>query len=737
MSTPPPLQNRVLRLERALAAAVLQERYTDAASLRDALDEARRKDPLLRLRAQLNAAVAAEDFTSAARLRDELAETTERLSTMGGRRVDRIVVLKGRGDPENALRVATVSRDGDVMLGLVPEERRNGRRINPRVYLQPTWSPSGDFVAMTEISFDLDPAKLGRGVAIAESASRVVIMNTFDGSVVKSAPINKPPFFYFWSPDGKSVALLANDTTSGATTVALSVLQVVAARGGSGLDLDSITGPLADGHPFLFDFCPRDSSKIVAHMGDKSTVGVVDVKRDSRGVVNLTEKAGNFGAPQWHPKAGKEGREVVLFVENDVKGITIAEDLLVGDGEVKIINGGDASILELQNRNGIEVEGIVVTVEVETGDDEPEDNDQTLGLDGNTADSPSKDDDDFNIENFLSSGTTLLENVFRKGAESLGLGSRDDLNDGDQDEKGQVSGQENGKNGEQDKAGASTFQDRLSRFLRKPVTVELSKKPEQPTDDISSVNELPTNRLVMCDVNKPEKRREISRASGVMAFKLSPDGEALAVLVTNPITGQDELVVSTGNFSPDTVDQVDDDGHLRGGKGKRQKESAADVILSNPKTRVLAFFWSPDATKLLFLTSLRESKVDAAQWATFDRETNKVVRYEKFILSGIYTHCLNFFDQFGASMTPWSPDSDAFCYPGRPLTQAEQELEQRQGPAPAPSLSELLMQKDAFGDGKRFSARVQYVPTKHDGSLDPEPAKVIVDNVEYTCWSPC
>lgn len=705
-----PLQERVLRLERALAAAVLQERYNDAASLRDALIAARHADPLLHIRSQLQNAVEREDFATAARLRDELAAVMERFSRGGGRRVDRIIVLKGRGDPDNALRVATVSREGDVQLGLMPDEQ--GKKGVPRVYLQPTWSPSGDFVAMTEISFDLDPARLGRGVAIADSSSRVIIMNAFDGSVVKSAPLLKPPFFYYWSPDGRCVTLLSNDPTTSVTTVALSVLQVIAAPGAGGLDLETVTGPLASGHPFLYDFCPRDSSRVVAHMGDKHTVAVVPVSKSNRKYRVLTENAGHFGAPQWHPLAGKGGREVVLFVENDPQGFHIGSET---KEEVKEA-----------------ISKIFISTEVEVEDDKDE-----------TKDDEQEKEKDFSIENLLSTGNSLLESVLRKGAESLGLIPKEGDKKGD-DPKVEANGSKN----EDEKGRKNAFHERFKRLLPKK-TVPQKIEDESWDESLRELKQLPVNKLVMCDADNPEKRCVIATCGGILAFKLSPDGNSMATLVTNPLTGQDEFLVCDGDYLPDSIDLAgnnngdnDDKDH----EGYEEDDELAvpkilhgetDVVLSNPKTRVLAFFWSPDSRKLLFLTSLRESKVGAAQWATFDRDTNKVVRYEKFIISGIYMHCLNFFDQFGASMTPWSPDSDAFCYPGRPLTSAELDLEQSQVVTSSPSFSALFMQREGMAEGRRFSAWVQKVPSTKEGKAQPDDPVAIVDNVEYACWSPC
>ncbi|PXF47732.1 hypothetical protein BWQ96_02414 [Gracilariopsis chorda] len=681
-----PTQERLLRLERALAAAVLQERYADAANLRDALQAARTSDPLLAKRAELQAAVDNERFLDAARLRDELATLTERFSKRdAGRRVDRIIVLRGRADPENALRAATVSRDGAVQLDLVPEVSE--KNAPPTVYLQPTWSPSGDFVAITEISFTIDLARLGRGLAIADSSARIIVMNAFDGSVVCTIPLVKPPFFYFWSPDGRRLTLLSNDPNSSVSTVALSAIQVVAPPGGGGLDMETVTGPLANGHPFLYDICPRDSSRIVAHMGDKTTVSLVPISPYNREHKTLTTTAGSFGAPQWHPNVGKDGREVIIFVERDSPSGT---DLMNKQSSIRAKTRPE----QLQRE-----------------------------AEGNDADDKNK-DSIASFEKFLSNGSSLLETVLRKSAESLGFTSKTAKSDDDVPRNDEPVS----NSALQEEESEKELKDKLRRLL--------PKRPPAVRDEHwgeTLITEHMSNKLVMCDADNPELKRVIARFSGVMSFKLSPNGRYLATLVTNPNTGDDELSICTGDFSPDSVA---DTQHFR---LLKRPQNEADIILSTPYTRVLAFFWSPDSSKLLFLTSLRGSRVGAVQWATFDLESNKVVRYEKFVMSGIYMHCLNFFDQFATSMTPWSPDSDAFCYPGRPLTPTEIEKEKDPAPTAAPALSALFMQRDNSAEGKRFSARVQRVPvtTSSMGKVEPEDAETIVENVEYACWSPC
>lgn len=671
-AAPVPVQDRLLRLERALASAITQERYTDAAQLRDALAAVRNADPLLSRRDALAEAVDRQDFSAAATLRDELAALTERLARAprDDRRVDRLLVLRGRADPATALRVATVSRTGTVPLGLVPPGASSSASGGaPRVFLQPTWSPTADYVAFTEVTFRVESVHGMRAVSIADSESRVVVMNAFDGSIVKAVCVRKPPFFYSWSPCGKTLTMLSNDPTSSTPKVAMSAIHVVAPAGGAAADLDVVHGPLASAHPLLYDFCPRDSTRVVANLGNINTVCVVPVKEGERR--NLSGRAGSFSAPQWHPLAGTGGREVVLFVEQELKD----------EGKTRRV--GD---------EGKGIAGMRSIFSPVANEDEKE---------------PST------LDALLGSGGSMLENLFRQGARRLGFKRGDDEASDNKSEEGKTTEIES-ELGQRIAGG-------LLRLL--PERQGSDKWNSSASEEDSIVNQ-----LVMCDVNEPNIRRILCRFTGAMAFKLSPDGRKLVTMITDPSTGQDELTLSTGNFHPDTVTT-----------NRPTSMPAADIILSTPHSRVLAFFWSPDSRRLLFLSSVRGSRVGAAQWATFDTDTNRVVRYSRFVLSGIYIHCLNFFDQFSASMTPWSPDSRAFCYPGRALSESERQRDEN-ATAPAPSsplLAALLLQRENAGESKPFSAWVQNVPDTSQGNTVPADPSAVVDNVEFASWSPC
>jgi TolB protein len=75
---------------------------------------------------------------------------------------------------------------------------------------------------------------------------------------------------------------------------------------------------------------------------------------------------------------------------------------------------------------------------------------------------------------------------------------------------------------------------------------------------------------------------------------------------------------------------------------------------------VLAFFWSPDGTRLLVLDVTPDG---VATWNVWDGdELREVVQFrpaETFV-----RNVLPFFDQYAQSMSLWSPDGSRFAFPG-------------------------------------------------------------------------
>jgi len=86
-------------------------------------------------------------------------------------------------------------------------------------------------------------------------------------------------------------------------------------------------------------------------------------------------------------------------------------------------------------------------------------------------------------------------------------------------------------------------------------------------------------------------------------------------------------------------------------------------------SEVIAFFWSPDSTKLAFLTfssapgafsvstAAQQQEPESLAWWVLDVESDQVIRYANFVPTGQMIYIINFFDQFAQSHSFWSPDS--------------------------------------------------------------------------------
>lgn len=95
----------------------------------------------------------------------------------------------------------------------------------------------------------------------------------------------------------------------------------------------------------------------------------------------------------------------------------------------------------------------------------------------------------------------------------------------------------------------------------------------------------------------------------------------------------------------------------------------SEVIAAAVDSEVIAFYWSPDSTKLAYLTfstapgafsvstRAQDDEEIALSWWTLDVESGKVTRYTNFLPTLEMIYIINFFDQFAQSHRLWSPDS--------------------------------------------------------------------------------
>ena len=81
---------------------------------------------------------------------------------------------------------------------------------------------------------------------------------------------------------------------------------------------------------------------------------------------------------------------------------------------------------------------------------------------------------------------------------------------------------------------------------------------------------------------------------------------------------------------------------------------------------VLAFFWSPDGTKIAFVTL--SERQGALSWALYDVESDERMRLVDFAPSAEQLTMFQFFDQYAYSHSVWSPDSSSIVFSGDLLT---------------------------------------------------------------------
>lgn len=81
---------------------------------------------------------------------------------------------------------------------------------------------------------------------------------------------------------------------------------------------------------------------------------------------------------------------------------------------------------------------------------------------------------------------------------------------------------------------------------------------------------------------------------------------------------------------------------------------------------IIAFFWSPDGTKIALVTL--SERQGALSWALYDVATDERTRLVDFAPSAEQTTMFQFFDQYAYSHSLWSPDSASIVFAGDLLT---------------------------------------------------------------------
>eukprot|EP00752_Nemacystus_decipiens_P007675 g6861.t2 len=165
--------------------------------------------------------------------------------------------------------------------------------------------------------------------------------------------------------------------------------------------------------------------------------------------------------------------------------------------------------------------------------------------------------------------------------------------------------------------------------------------------------------LVSARVDGSAKKR-LCPTRGFSTFGVSPDGQRLCLMQQDMTTGFYTISV------------------LEGGEGALDPLSTSTMEqVEIPLDRVImAFFFSPDSTKLLCLaTKMSKSELAVArssmrlgfqlkfQWVIYDCETRNVQLLEEFSPRPFFLKMyLPYFDMFAQGFTPWAPDSKSFTY---------------------------------------------------------------------------
>ena len=131
-----------------------------------------------------------------------------------------------------------------------------------------------------------------------------------------------------------------------------------------------------------------------------------------------------------------------------------------------------------------------------------------------------------------------------------------------------------------------------------------------------------------------------------VAFLWSPTGEYLAVADSS-----EYLVYRGGIFNDyDRLTLLPRDG---------------DGPAIQVQRTVLSFFWSPDGTKLAYVTTTEGG--EALRWMILDAENGREWHLVDFVASREQLSVFQFFDQYAYSHSPWSPDSRSLVFAGTPV----------------------------------------------------------------------
>ena len=172
-----------------------------------------------------------------------------------------------------------------------------------------------------------------------------------------------------------------------------------------------------------------------------------------------------------------------------------------------------------------------------------------------------------------------------------------------------------------------------------PATFAAFPAPQWSSDGsqlLYAVGEAGAQQLILSDI-EGNLTQEITDFDQNISFGLSPSNDRVAYAITPPGVG-------TAAFGPLYVVELE---------SNRTRELTSDPVM--------AFFWSPDGTKLAYLVMDDSGEVLRLRWHVWDGTASKP--YAAIVPSRTFLQgYIAFFDQYARSMSIWSPDSTAFAY---------------------------------------------------------------------------
>jgi len=166
------------------------------------------------------------------------------------------------------------------------------------------------------------------------------------------------------------------------------------------------------------------------------------------------------------------------------------------------------------------------------------------------------------------------------------------------------------------------------------------------------------NHLVAASVDG-RYRKNICRVQGFCTLAVSPNGKHIALMEEDGATGFYQMSIISGRDATNPY----------GGTEYVQKTLPI-------KNVVASFYFSPDSQKLLLMVTTSPSHEFSVTRNTMNLGVSLTCKWDVYMLEsgkvrsyGIFNPrpyqlkaFIPFFDQYRNSLSPWSPDSQAFCY---------------------------------------------------------------------------